>query len=36
MSETDQLVPIKMTFIAQSVVLNPGVENLVCELFRSF
>ena len=36
MPEIDQLEPIKMTlFIAQSMVLYPGVENMVCELFRS-
>lgn len=36
MSEIDQLEPIKMTlFIPQSMVLYPGVEKMVCELFRS-
>lgn len=36
MSEIDQLEPIKMTvFIAQSMVLHPGLDNMVYELFRS-
>lgn len=33
--EIHQLEPIKMTFIAQSIVLYPGMGSMTCELFTT-